>query len=122
MQYQWLAPEMAHAQGRTDIALLASHQDQVFDLPAGARLLATSEFCPVAAFAVDDQVFCVQPHPEFVEDYSAFLLNKRRPALGEAQYLACAESLSKGHDGAAVARMMVAFIQDGDPVAGSGGG
>jgi GMP synthase-like glutamine amidotransferase len=110
MQYQWTAPELAQAQGRTDIALLASHQDQVFDLPSGARLLATSAFCPVAAFGVDDHVFCVQPHPEFVEDYSAFLLNKRRAILGEEKYAASTQSLADGHDGLAVARMMVAFI------------
>jgi GMP synthase-like glutamine amidotransferase len=111
LQYQWLAPDFPQAQGREDVALLASHQDQVFDLPPGARLLATSEFCPVAAFSVADHVFCVQPHPEFVEDYSAFLLNKRRPMLGEDKYATCIQSLEHGHDGEAVARMMVAFIE-----------
>ncbi len=111
MQYQWLAPELPQAKGRTDVAMLASHQDQVFDLPEGTRLLATSAFCPVAAFGVDDEIFCVQPHPEFVEDYSAFLLNKRRAVLGEPVYTAATDSLSQGHDGGDVARMMVAFIQ-----------
>lgn len=110
MTYQWLASDLPQAQGREEIALLASHQDQVFELPGGARLLATSEFCPVAAFGVDGQVFCVQAHPEFVEDYSAFLLNKRRARLGEEQYQDFIQSLAKGHDGLAVARMMVAFI------------
>lgn len=110
LRYDWHAPELAHAQGRTDIALLASHQDQVFELPAGATLLASSEFCPVAAFAVEQHVFCVQPHPEFVEDYSAYLLERRRALLGEAQYTASSQSLAQGHDGAQVARMMVAFV------------
>jgi GMP synthase-like glutamine amidotransferase len=110
MSYQWLAPDLPQAQGREEVALLASHQDQVFDLPDGARLLATSDFCPVAAFGIDGQVFCVQPHPEFVEDYSAFLLDKRRAKLGEEQYQAFTKSLAKGHDGLVVARMMVAFI------------
>lgn len=110
MTYEWLAPELAHAQGREDVALLASHQDQVFDLPGGTRLLATSAFCPVAAFGIDGQLFCVQAHPEFVEDYSAFLLNKRRSMFGEECYQAFIQSLAKGHDGLAVARMMVAFI------------
>lgn len=110
MTYEWLAPELAHAQGREDVALLASHQDQVFDLPGGTRLLATSAFCPVAAFGIDGQLFCVQAHPEFVEDYSAFLLNKRRSMFGEERYQAFIQSLAKGHDGLAVARMMVAFI------------
>lgn len=111
MEYAWKAPELAHAQGRSDIALLASHQDQVFDLPEGAKLLATSDFCPVAAFAVDDHVFCVQPHPEFVEEYSAFLLDKRRALLGEEKYQSATQSLNAGHDGADLARMMVAFIE-----------
>jgi len=110
MQYQWLAPDLPQAQGREQVALLASHRDQVFDLPSGAKLLATSDFCPVAAFAVDEHVFCVQPHPEFVEDYSAFLLDKRRAMLGEEKYQACTQSLAEGHDGQALARMMVAFI------------
>jgi len=110
MQYAWTAPDLPQAQGRTGIALLASHQDQVFDLPSGAKLLATSEFCPVAAFGVDDQVFCVQPHPEFVEDFSAYLLNKRRSILGEDKYTSSTASLAHGHDGLDVARMMVAFI------------
>jgi GMP synthase-like glutamine amidotransferase len=82
----------------------------VFELPSGTRLLASSDFCPVAAFGIDGQVFCVQPHPEFVEDYSAFLLNKRRAMFGEEKYLEFSQSLVKGHDGLAVARMIVAFI------------
>jgi len=114
MQYQWADPDLAQAHGRAEVAMLASHQDQVFELPSGAKLLATSDFCPVAAFGVDKQVFCVQPHPEFVEDYSAFLLNKRRSTLGEEKYAASTASLAHGHDGLAVARLMVAFINGAD--------
>lgn len=111
LTYQWHAPEMAQAEGRSDIALLASHQDQVFELPAGATLLASSAFCPVAAFSVDQHVFCVQPHPEFVVDYSAYLLNRRRATLGEECFNTSLSSLSGGHDGDRVGRMMLAFLQ-----------
>jgi len=111
MTYQWLAPGFAQTGERQQIALLASHQDQVAELPPGATLLATSDFCPVAAFAVQDQVFCVQAHPEFVEDYSAYLLNKRRAALGEHKYAEGMQGLAQGHEGLAVARMMIAFIE-----------
>ncbi len=111
MSYQWHAPEMAQALGRTEISLLASHQDQVFELPKGATLLASSAFCPVAAFAVGKDVFCVQAHPEFVEDYSAYLLNAEREQLGEMLYTASCNSLALGHDGLQVARMMVAFVE-----------
>lgn len=111
MRYDWHAPNLPNAEGRTEIALLASHQDQVFELPDGATLLASSDFCPVAAFAVGEQVFCVQPHPEFVEDYSAYLLNRRREHLGEDTYTTSTNSLALGHDGQHVARMMVAFVE-----------
>ena len=110
MTYQWHAPDWPGAHARSDIALLASHQDQVFELPEGATLLASSTFCPVAAFAIKQDVLCVQAHPEFVPDYSAFLLNKRRARLGEAQYSASMDSLALGHDGLDVARMMVAWL------------
>jgi len=83
MLYQWLEDASVQAKPQHQVALLASHQDQVFDVPPGATLLATSDFCPVAGFAVGNQVFCVQPHPEFVPEYSAFLLDKRRSLLGE---------------------------------------
>jgi GMP synthase-like glutamine amidotransferase len=118
MTYTWHKPDMPHAplpaiQGEdSEISLLASHQDQVFALPAGATLLASSPFCPVAAFSVGREVFCIQPHPEFVEDFSAYLLNKRRHLLGEEQHAKSLRSLVDGHDGLDVARMMVAFVED----------
>ena len=109
LTYQWHAPEMA--EGRTELSLLASHQDQVFDLPVGATLLASSEFCPVAAFSVGQQVFCVQPHPEFVEDYNAYLLGKRREILGEDTYNTGIRSLALDHDGLVIARVMRTFME-----------
>ena len=109
LNYQWHAPELAA--GRTELSLLASHQDQVFELPPGAKLLASSEFCPVAAFSVGQHVFCVQPHPEFVEDYNAYLLGKRREVLGEDTYNTGIRSLALDHDGLEVARVMRAFIE-----------
>jgi GMP synthase-like glutamine amidotransferase len=111
MTYTWHTPDLAQAQGRSEISLLASHQDQVLALPPGATLLASNEFCPVAAYTVGQHVFCVQPHPEFDVEYSAFLLNKRRDALGEALHTTSINSLTLGHDGLGMGRMMVAFVE-----------
>ena len=91
-------------------SLLASHQDQVLSVPPGAQLLASHEQCPVAAFRVQDRVWCVQPHPEFVPDYSAFLLHKMRGQLGEPAFHMGMESLSQGHDGLALGREIVRFV------------
>ena len=100
-----------HAGSAPTLSLLASHQDQVLTLPAGATLLARSDFCPVAAYQVDDHVLCVQPHPEFVEDYSAYLLEKRRALVGEERHASARAGLAQGHDGLDVARFMQAFVE-----------
>lgn len=111
LRYQWLDHDASAQQPAQEVALLASHQDQVFDLPQGATLLATNDFCPVAGFTVQDRVFCVQPHPEFVPAYSAFLLDKRRALLGEEKYNQATQSLVHGHDGPQVARRIVTFVE-----------
>ena len=111
MTYDWHRSDLPHCAGRTQIALLASHQDQVHTLPVGAVLVASSSFCPVAAFTVDDRVFCIQPHPEFEADISADLINKRRDLLGEKQHRASLDSLAHGHEGEHIARILVTFIE-----------
>jgi GMP synthase-like glutamine amidotransferase len=80
-------------------------------LPEGARLLASSDRCPIAAYAKGNEVLCIQPHPEFVEDYSAYLLNKRKKLLGDEHYASSMESLQYGHEGADFAKIMVEFVQ-----------
>jgi GMP synthase-like glutamine amidotransferase len=114
--YDWLgAPEhLGMAPGQTpQMALLASHQDQVLALPPGATLLASQPDCPVAAYALGNQVFCIQPHPEFTPEVSAFLLDKRKGMLGEPLYEQSIGSLSEPHDGLALARFMIRFVQYG---------
>ena len=80
-------------------------------MPAGARLLARSDFCPVAAFALGQRVMCVQPHPEFDTDYSAFLLQSRRHVLGEDGWHSRLEGLQQGHDGLRIAREILSFVK-----------
>ena len=111
MTYDWHRPDLPHSGDRTQISLLASHQDQVFELPSGATLVASSDFCPVAAFTVGHEVFCIQPHPEFEESLSIYLMDKRRDALGEEKYHASRASLQHGHEGEHIARLVVAFLE-----------
>jgi len=107
MSYEWVGP----APLKPTMHLLASHQDQVKTLPAGATLLARSDFCPVAAYSVGDHVFCIQPHPEFVEDYSAWILSKRPESVGADRRAAVRADMALPHDGLAVARFMRDFVE-----------
>ncbi len=108
--YTWHGNDLV-GDSREQFALLASHQDQVLELPEGARLLASSDKCPIAAYARGNEVLCIQPHPEFVEDYSAYLLEKRKHLLGDAHFTESMESLEFGHEGSEFAKVMVRFIQ-----------
>lgn len=73
----WMAPPLG------EIALLACHQDQVVELPAGAEVLASSAFCEYAMFAFGDNVLTVQAHPEFSVDYATALYEHRRARFGD---------------------------------------
>ena len=110
--YHWHANDLPLQPHQNHMSLLASHQDQVQNLPVQARLLASNAHCPIAAYTVGQEVFCVQGHPEFVPEYSTFLLGKRRLALGEDRYMQAIQSLTNGHDGLSVGRMMLAFVKD----------
>jgi GMP synthase-like glutamine amidotransferase len=108
MAYEWVGAQPPKAGA---LNLLASHQDQVLSLPVGATLLARSDFCPIAAYAVDDHVFCIQPHPEFVPDYSAWILDKRPTAVAAERQASVRAELALPHDGLDVARYMQAFVE-----------
>ena len=47
------------------LRIIASHQDQVVELPDGAVLLARTDHCPVAAYTLGPAALAIQPHPEF---------------------------------------------------------
>jgi GMP synthase-like glutamine amidotransferase len=61
--------------------LNAFHQDQVLSLPPGARVIARSDFCPIAALAYDDHAMSIQAHPEFDNAYERDLIELRRGAV-----------------------------------------
>ena len=93
-----------------DLTLLISHQDQVTALPENAAVVASSEFCPFAAYHINDQVLCFQGHPEFIHDYSRALLDLRQEHLGEQVYNKGIASLEHDHHGKTVAEWMMRFV------------
>ena len=99
----WLSP---HAD---EFSLLSSHQDQVTDLPPGARLIATNEFCPLAGFTCGDQVLTFQGHPEFRKAYSRDLMNMRRDGIGEDVWRAGIASLDREIHRGLVGRWILNF-------------
>lgn len=106
----WMTPEIE------TLTLLISHQDQVTALPQQASVVASSEFCPFAAYQIGNQVLCFQGHPEFIHDYSRALLDIRQQHLGEPIYNRAIASLDRDHHGITVAEWMMRFVaQDAQP-------
>ena len=64
------------------ITLNIFHQDQVIDLPAGARVYASSDFCENAGMFIGDRIMTIQGHPEIKVDYNRHLLAARRDTVG----------------------------------------
>jgi len=104
-QSPWMAPLLE------EYRLLVSHQDQVTRLPPNAQLLASSEFCPNAAFSLEEHILCFQGHPEFTKAYSRDLLGLRREVLGEETYRRALNTLASPVDSPVIAKWITAFFQ-----------
>ncbi len=100
----WMSPAVEN------LTLLISHQDQVTTLPENATVIASSDFCPFAAYHINHQVLCFQGHPEFIHDYSRTLLEIRQQSLGEQVYQKGMASLDHDHHGVTVAEWMMRFV------------
>ncbi|KAI5073803.1 hypothetical protein GOP47_0011816 [Adiantum capillus-veneris] len=59
----------------SSLNILEAHQDEVFELPPGGEVLASSKTTCVEIFAMGNQVLGVQGHPEFTEDIAFDILD-----------------------------------------------
>lgn len=110
-RYEVIAPAPWMEPARQNLALRASHQDQVVRLPGEARLYLRSDFCPLAGFTVGTHVLTIQPHPEFPAPYTRALLDRRRPVLGEACWARAVASLEEPVDARTVGRWFLRFLR-----------
>jgi GMP synthase-like glutamine amidotransferase len=92
------------------VALLASHQDQVVDVPADARVIASSDSCPVAGLAVGERAWTLQAHPEFVPELADHLLAGRVELIGATRVAGARATLDRPLDRLAVARWIARFF------------
>ncbi len=64
---------------RPELSIACSHQDQVIVPPADAEVFLASEFTPNAGLAYrNGKAISLQPHPEFLDDYTLALAELRR--------------------------------------------
>lgn len=97
-------------QGPQEVSLYVWHQDQVVQAPDGAEIIASSDFCPVAALKYDDDILTFQAHPEFSEGYERALLVERRGVSLSAELAdAGLSSLERPSDSEQIQQMLTNF-------------
>lgn len=101
---EWMEP------WQEGLDLVVSHQDQVRRLPAQAKTLAASDFCPVYVMQVGETFLGVQGHPEFTKDYSTDLMEYKRDSLPSNRLREGKVSLSAPVDDQVMARWILNFL------------
>ena len=89
------------------------HRDQVISLPDGARLIARTAHCPIAAFARGDHVLGIQGHPEFSTGLATDLYSDMLPELGTKAMALAQGTLNGGTDRVDIASWILRFISNG---------
>jgi GMP synthase-like glutamine amidotransferase len=94
------------------IAVPASHQDQIVQLPADARVLGGSEFTPYGIVEYPQRrAMSLQSHPEFTPEYASALIELRRASKYTPEQADRAlDSLRQPNDRERVARWLEQFL------------
>lgn len=105
LQKKWMHP------AQSQFNLLVSHQDQVIELPAGAEVLAGSDFCPYYMMQIGSHFFTIQGHPEFTKSYSRDLMVSREDTVTEYEFERAINSLELHEDDGLIASWIINFLK-----------
>jgi len=98
-------------EGKT-VALNAWHQDQVTQVPDGARVIGASPFCANAMLAYGDRIWTVQAHPEFrAEVIDGLIRTRGKGVVPDAHLEAATATLALPTDSTDIADHMAQFFK-----------
>lgn len=109
-RYEVVSPEPWMSPEATAVAIPASHQDQVVQKPAEARVLLRSDFTPFAGLAWGEDAISFQAHPEFTPAFATDLTAGRHDRIDPALVERAVDSLKAPDDRALVGRWVGRFI------------
>lgn len=109
-RYEVVSPESWMSPEATAVAIPASHQDQVVEKPADARVLLRSDFTPFAGLAWGEDAISFQAHPEFTPAFATDLTAGRHDRIDPALVERAVDSLKAPDDRALVGRWVGRFI------------
>lgn len=103
-QKPWMLPWQAH------FNVHISHQDQVLTLPPKGQCLGKTTRCPNAIIQIGETFLSFQGHPEFNQDYTQFLINKRKDLFNPDAYEDFLNSLSLGTNNDILVKWIINFL------------
>lgn len=93
-----------------EVALNAWHQDQVVEMPPGARVIAATDFCRFAGLAYGDTMLSLQPHPEYSPAFIAELIARRGAAVPNELKQQALENLDQPTDSGWMGQQIADFF------------
>ncbi|MBC2833966.1 type 1 glutamine amidotransferase [Paragemmobacter straminiformis] len=95
------------------LTLNAWHRDQVVEVPKGAKVIASNDFCTNAALLYDDRAFTVQAHPEFRPEFVDGLMKTRGKGVVPDEVMAkAATRLTDPLQDKSIAARIAAFFKE----------
>ena len=95
------------------MTLNAWHRDQVTQVPDGARVIASNDFCTNAALLYDGHALTMQPHPEFGAEFVDGLIRTRGKGVVPDDLMAVAtERLPDPLQNQTMANQIAAFFKE----------
>lgn len=91
--------------------MMAWHQDQVIELPEGAKVIGQSDFCQYAMLSYGDRALSIQPHPEFTTPFMKDLLESKRDILPPEIAKNASESMEVALTSSAIADQFETFFK-----------
>lgn len=104
VQETWMQPSAQ------TLRLYSAHNEQVLQLPPGARLLGGDAHCPIGAYAIGEQVLCSQYHPEMTPDFIAALVEYLADELPASVIERAQKQIEEPAQGAWFAQWMCQFL------------
>ena len=103
----WMNPVL------NEFSVPVCHQDQVVELPANSRLIASSDHCQHFMAEFSNTSLGVQGHPEFDVEYLETLIKLREEVLPADTSVVAQKSLGNAHNNATIIRWISNFLRVG---------
>jgi GMP synthase-like glutamine amidotransferase len=111
-RYEVLSPEPWMTPAAATVAVPASHQDQVVEAPADARVILRSDFTPFAGLAWGEDAISMQPHPEFTPAFATELTAGRHDRIDPALVARAVDSLKAADDRGVIGGWICGFLRE----------